>query len=90
MFSKEEIKRIATGAAGASGEGGTGISGEDGAGANDPVSVLMRADGVDRRSAESVCRFFGGTNTDAAGSSEDADSTSESATDSVAGERSSR
>ena len=26
----------------------------------DPVETLMRADGVDRRSAESVCRFFGG------------------------------
>ena len=56
----------------------------------DPVETLMRADGVDRRSAESVCRFFGGMSTDAAGGSQDAESTSESAADSGAGGRSSQ
>lgn len=86
--SVEEIKRIATGAAGASGEDGAGASREDGAG--DPVSILMRADGVDRRSAESVCRFFGGMNTDAAGGSQDSESAGESAADSGAGGRSSQ
>ena len=41
-----EIKRIATGGGDADGE--------------DPVSALMKVDGVDRRSAENVVKFFSG------------------------------
>ena len=46
--SVEEIKKIAAG-----GEIGSGNENSD------PVEILMRADGMDRRSAESVVKFFG-------------------------------
>ncbi len=47
--SVDEIKRIARGES----------AGDQDRGA-DPVTILMRADGVDRRAAESICSFFGG------------------------------
>ena len=45
--SVEEIKKIAAG-----GEAGSGNE------SSDPVEILMRADGMDRKSAESVVQFF--------------------------------
>ena len=45
--SVEEIKKIAAG-----GESGSGNE------SSDPVEILMRADGMDRKSAESVVQFF--------------------------------
>ncbi|MGX8774839.1 MAG: UvrB/UvrC motif-containing protein, partial [Bacillota bacterium] len=47
--SVEEIKKIAAGGEQDGGDGGA-----------DPVKTLMRADGMDRKSAESVVQFFGG------------------------------
>ena len=69
--SVEEIRKIATGAdsrgAADTADGAGTADGEGTAdGAADPVEVLMQAEGMDRRSAESVCRFFSGTDTDAA------------------------
>ena len=76
--SVEEIRKIATGAgsrgAADTADGAGTADGEGTAdGAADPVEVLMQAEGMDRRSAESVCRFFRGTDTDAASRGADTD-----------------
>jgi len=82
--SVEEIRKIATGAgsrgAADTADGAGTADGEGTAdGAADPVEVLMQAEGMDRRSAESVCRFFRGTDTDAASRDTDTDAASRGA-----------
>jgi excinuclease ABC subunit C len=49
--SVEEIRKIASGSAG-------GIADKDGGEAVDPIERLAQVEGMDRRAAENVCRFF--------------------------------